>query len=317
MNWRFRRAYARSATISAPKSLQGERLTVKLSWGTVSYLRWTAGKPGAAPTVVLLHGGGVDSASLSWGEVGPRLAAAGYRVVAPDHPGYGESPPARWASTQERLVAYVGELIDVLELERYAIGGLSLGGGLTIGHVLDRPQRVSGAMLLGSYGLMPRLSQGPLSATRQALTWTMLRTGLLDTLTRWSGRNRTVMARLMPALIRDPARRTPQLLDEVVAAARAGNGFDAFGQWQRDQVRWNRLTTDYRARLASFPRPALVIHGERDTSVPVAAARAAVELIPDARIKIIGGAGHWVQRDKPDVVVPTMVDFLDEVSAAV
>ncbi|MGE2724611.1 alpha/beta fold hydrolase [Mycolicibacterium pulveris] len=292
------------------------RSTVQLPWGTVSYLHWTPEKPDATTTVVLLHGGGVDSASLSWAEVGPRLAAAGYRVVAPDHPGYGQSPPAPWPSTQERLVAYVGELVDALDLDRYAIGGLSLGGGLTIGHVLDRPERVTGAMLLGSYGLMARLSDGPLSGARQALTWAMLRTGMLAAVTRWSGRNRTVMARIMPALIRNPARRTPELLDEIVAAARAGHGFDAFEQWQRDQVSWNRLGADYRPRLGSFSRPALIIHGGRDTSVPVAAARAAAELIPDARLKVIADAGHWVQRDYPGIAVPVMVDFLDELSAA-
>lgn len=41
-------------------------------------------------TIVLLHGAGVDSAMLSWGEVIPLLAQR-YRVIAPDLPGYGDS----------------------------------------------------------------------------------------------------------------------------------------------------------------------------------------------------------------------------------
>ncbi|MGE2718755.1 alpha/beta fold hydrolase [Mycolicibacterium celeriflavum] len=292
------------------------RAAVRLSWGTVSYLEWTPARVEAAPTVVLLHGGGVDSASLSWGGVGPRLAAGGYRVLAPDHPGYGDSPPAPWPSTQDRLVAYVGEFVEALALDRYAIGGLSLGGGMTIGHVLDRPEKITGAMLLGSYGFMPRLSEGPLSRIRQALTWVTVRSDLLGAVSRRSGRSRRAMAWVMPALIADPAQRTPELVDEILAAARAEHAFAAFGQWQRDQVRWNCLTTDYRARLPQFPRPALIIHGDKDTSVPVAAARAAAELIPDARLEVVAGAAHWVQRDRPDVVVAAMTEFLDTLNAA-
>lgn len=292
------------------------RSAVQLSWGTVSYLEWTPDRVDGAPTVLLLHGGGVDSASLSWGGVGPRLAAGGYRVLAPDHPGYGQSPPAPWPSTQDRLVGYVGEFIDALDLGRYAIGGVSMGGGMAIGHVLNRPEMITGAMLLGSYGFMARLSDGPLSAVRQAATWVSIRTGLLTTATRWSGRNRRVTARILPALIRDPAQRTPELLDAILSAARSEHAFDAFAQWQRDQVRWNRLGTDYRVRLTSFPRPVLIVQGDRDTSVPVAAARAAADLIPDARLEVVAGAGHWVQRDRPDVVIPAMLDFLDTVNAA-
>lgn len=292
------------------------RATVRLSWGTISYLEWTPDPADAAPTVLLLHGGGVDSAWLSWSGVGPRLAASGYRVLAPDHPGYGESPPAPWPTTQDRLVTYVGELVDALGLDRYAIGGLSLGGGMTIGHVLDRPENVKGAMLLASYGFMSRLSEGPLSGARQALTWVMLRTGLLEAVSRWSGRSRHAMRWILPALIGDPAQRTPELVDEILSAARSDHAFDAFGQWQRDQVRWNRLTTDYRARLATFPRPVLIVHGDKDTSVPVAAARAAAEVIPDARLQVVAGAAHWVQRDRPDIVVAAMLAFLDTLSAA-
>jgi pimeloyl-ACP methyl ester carboxylesterase len=257
----------------------------------------------------LLHGGGLDSASLSWGGIGPRLADAGYRVIAPDHPGYGLSRPARLPVTQERLVAYVGEFVDALELESYTIGGLSLGGGMTIGHVLARPERVTGAVLLASYGIMPRLSDGSLSAVRQFTTWAMLRTGLLGAATRWAGTSRRAMRRSMQALITDPAQLTDALMDEVMAAARLGS-FRAFEEWQRDQVRWNRLRTDYTGRLASFRRPALIVHGDRDLGVPVAHARAAAALIPDSRLKVVAGAGHWVQRDRPDVVLDAIMEFL-------
>jgi len=255
------------------------RSTLALPWGRVSYRDW---HPGAEPrsTVVLLHGGGVDSALLSWGEVGARLAAAGHRVVAPNHPAFGESPRAPWEATQERLVTYVGEFVDAVGLDRYAIGGLSLGGGLTIGHVLARPERVTGAMLLGSYGLMDRQIDGALALPAHVLTWLMLRTGLLRLAQRAYGRNRRMLARGMRGIIRNPAQLTEELLDELMAAAQRDGGQVAFEQWQRDQFRWNRARTNYTPQLGRFARPALIVHGDRDTGVPVACARAAAERIP-------------------------------------
>ncbi|MCT2582145.1 alpha/beta fold hydrolase [Actinophytocola gossypii] len=72
--------------------MTADRFDTDLGWGLVSALRWGPRPSARERTVLLLHGGGTDSASLSWGGVGPRLAAAGYSVVAPDHPGYGHSP---------------------------------------------------------------------------------------------------------------------------------------------------------------------------------------------------------------------------------
>ncbi|TXI52135.1 alpha/beta fold hydrolase [Mycolicibacter arupensis] len=283
------------------------RSTLNLPCGRVSYLDFHPAD--ATRTVVLLHGGGTDSAELSWGDVGPRLATCGFRVIAPDHPGCGESPLPSWRVTQQRLVAYVGELVDALGLDHYVIGGLSLGGGLSIGHVLERPERVAAALLLDSYGLMPRLAGG-----RHTLAWAMQRTGLLDSATRWMATNPTMLAWSLTSLIRDPARRTPELISEVLAAAH-NPGFTAFEQWQRDELLWNRLKTDYTPRLADFPRPALIIHGDRDVGVPLSRARAAAARMPDAELKVVAGAGHWVQRDQPDAVIAAVVDFLRRLPA--
>jgi pimeloyl-ACP methyl ester carboxylesterase len=290
--------------------ITASRSTADMPWGSVSYLEWPAASTAAAATVLLLHGGGVDSASLSWGGVGPRLAAAGYRVIAPDHPGYGQSPPAPWPATQQCLVNYVGEFVDALELGPHVTGGLSLGGGLAIGHTLVRPDTVTGAMLLGSYGLMPRLSDGLTSLPRQVLTWAMLRTGLLTAMTHRMAGSRTALDWSMAGLVRNAAQRTPELLDAVWAEAQAGHGLAAFEQWQRDQVLPDRLATDYRSELARITVPVLILHGDRDTGVPVQRARSAAAAIPDATLEIVAGAGHWVQRDQPEVAIAAMLGFL-------
>ncbi len=287
-----------------------KRRLLSLPWGDVSYLEWSPSGADDAATLLLLHGAGLDSAELSWGEVALALAKAGYRVIAPDHPGYGQSPPANWAATQERLVTYVGEVVDALGLERYAIGGLSLGGGMALGHVLERPRSVTGAILLGSYGFMDHQFVGWFAKPAHILTGIMLRSGLLRIVMKAYGRNRLLMKTSVRTLVRNPEQRTAELLDSIMDAAQRDDAFAAFEQWQRDQFLWNRLKTNYTDRLDSIPCRVLIVHGDHDSGVPVVFAERAAKRIPDAQLAVILNAGHWVQRDRPDLVLPSMIDFL-------
>ncbi|WP_047520437.1 alpha/beta fold hydrolase [Microbacterium sp. ZOR0019] len=289
--------------------MDARRRRIDLPHATVSALEWRPSTESARP-VLLLHGGGADSAALSWGEVGPALADAGHRVFAPDHPGFGQSPSAAWTLTQENLVRHVGELVDSLELSDYAIAGLSLGGGMTIGHLLDRPAGARTAVLLGCYGVMPRLADGPLGRVTHLASFLLLRSGLLAAMTRSYARNASAMERGLRDLVRDPRARTPELVDAVAVEAAHGTGLATFGQWQRDQVQWNRLRTVYTERLPSIRTPTLFVHGTRDSGVPLARIEKASELLPDAALLTVPEAGHWVQRDRPDLVIPAMIEHL-------
>lgn len=288
------------------------RRTVELGWGAVSYLEWVPAIESTGPAVLLLHGGGVDCAELSWGGVGAVLGEAGYRVLAPDHPGYGESPRAPWTAGQERLVGYVGEFVDALGLRDYVVGGLSLGGGMSIGHLLERPSQAAGAILLGSYGLMDHQFEGPLRFPVHLLTWAMLRSGLLRRLTRAYAKDHRAMERGLRGIVRNPEERTAELLDAVMAEAGRPDAGEAFEQWQFDQFGWRKARTNYTDRLPTITVPVLVIHGDHDTGVPVGRSRTAATLLPNARLLIVPDAGHWVQRDQPATVTTAILQFLAE-----
>lgn len=295
--------------------MEPSRRQIAVTGASVSFLEWRPTEE-SGPPVLLLHGGGVDSADLSWGQVGPALADAGHRVIAPDHPGFGRSARADWRLTQENLVRYVGEFTDAVGLTDYAVGGLSLGGGIALGHLLDRPGRARAAMLLGCYGVMPRLADGPLGGVTHLSSFLLLRTGLLAAMTRSYLRNRSAMERGLRDLVRAPAARTPELVDAVLAEAASGTGTAVFGEWQRDQVLWNRLRTVYTNQLASIRTPTLLVHGDHDRGVPLARIEAALTLLPDAHLTVVPDAGHWVQRDRPDIVIPTMLAHLRKIDDA-
>ena len=57
-------------------------------------------------------------------------------------------------------------------------------------------------------------------------------------------------------------------------------------------------------------RPTLILWGESDPYVPPGLAEPDAELVPDARVEILPGAGHWVQNERPERVNELLLDFL-------
>lgn len=292
--------------------MRRRRAEVELPWGQVSYLEWEPAASSPVSAVVLLHGGGLDSAALSWADTGGALAGAGHRVFAPDAPGYGYSPPPPWPVTHDNLVRFVDVFARAIGLERYALAGLSMGGGMALGHTFAHPDRVRGVILIGTFGIMDNQRQDLWKHPWHFLTWSMTHTGLMSATMRYYARRSDALRSSLRGLIRNEANLTDELMEAIADAGARGEGLDAFDQWQRDQIRFRRLRTNYMPRLDRFPRPALVINGDHDPGVPVALARQAAERMPDARFVEVVDAGHWTQRDVPEVVVPAMLSFLDE-----
>jgi 3-oxoadipate enol-lactonase len=81
---------------------------------------------GVGPTVVLIHGHPFDRSM--WAPQHRPLENAGFRVVAPDLRGYGESAATPGKVTMSELAGDVLALLDRLEIERAATVGLSMGG---------------------------------------------------------------------------------------------------------------------------------------------------------------------------------------------
>lgn len=128
--------------------------TVKDGWAEVEGLRihyFASGERREAP-VLLLHGGGFDSASLSYKHaIGP--ISEHYRTLAPDWPGYGQSDKPKIEYTTEYYVGFLGRLMDTLGLERASLVGISMGGAISLGFTLRSPQRVEKLVLVDSHGL--------------------------------------------------------------------------------------------------------------------------------------------------------------------
>ncbi|MBV8172949.1 MAG: alpha/beta fold hydrolase [Verrucomicrobia bacterium] len=258
----------------------------------------------AGPPVLLLHGAGLDAAGLSLGPAMIALADT-CRVFAPDLPGFGESDPmpAGWGFAE--FSAFLCPLYDALELRRASLVGVSLGGGVALGFALQAPDRVGRLALINSACLDDAIPGG-------RMTWFLVHMPGLNLIGSWFLRSsRHLMRR---ALLREMRHRpdlvTPMLVDELMQLARKRRAAAAFRQWQRREVTWSGLRTNYLNRLSEIAIPTLILHGQNDRLLPVAIAERAHRLIRNSRLEVIPDAGHLAPLEQPEAMNRALHQFL-------
>ena len=116
---------------------------------------------GEGPPVVLVHGLGL-SADFWWRN-GPPLAAEGYRILAPDLPGFGKTKGPPFLSVPDQA-AWTGRWADALGIGRAAYVGHSVSAQAVLQLAADEPDRVSALVLAAPTG-----DPAPLRRARQAL----------------------------------------------------------------------------------------------------------------------------------------------------
>jgi pimeloyl-ACP methyl ester carboxylesterase len=258
-------------------------------------------RPDETP-VVLLHGGGLDSAALSWKYALPALADD-RPVYALDWPGYGASDPPDGSPSVDYYVEVLERFLDALGLDRVALVGISMGGGAALGFALRRPERVERLVAVDSYGLGSRIPGGPLGAV-------FVRLPLVNELPFDAmARSRWLAAQTLRAIVA-PGNLTPDLVEDVLAELRRPRAGEAWTAFQRNEVGFDGLRTDFTARLPELGVPTLFVHGEADPLVPVEWSVRAEELAPDARVEVLRDCGHWPPREKPEAFEGLVRRFL-------
>jgi pimeloyl-ACP methyl ester carboxylesterase len=280
-----------------------EQSDLKHTWIDVDGLRihcLVAGESG--PALVLLHGGGTDSASLSWSEVMPPLSAH-HQVFAPDWPGFGQSDKPAISYTTDYYVHYLQHLLSTLNLERAILIGLSMGGGIALNFTLSHPAQVEKLVLVDPYY--------GFKSPADKWSYLFIRLPLVMDLPTLLGRHRTLVGWGLSNVLQRPERRTPSLIDEVCQEALAKRAGKAYASWARSEVTWNGPRTQVESRLHEIAVPTLLIQGAQDKLVPVSFAHRAHALIAHSQLVILPGCGHWVQRDDPQAFLQAVEPFLE------
>lgn len=252
--------------------------------------------------IILLHGGGLDTASLSWGLLMPQLAARGCRVIAPDWPGFGESEAWPEGVSIATLQKFLAAFLAHLGIQQAGLAGISMGGGTALGFALENPARVERLVLVDSYGLQR-------SAAMHRLSYLFVRFPGVRQLTWVSMRSKAMVRYALGALLKRPGSVTETLVDELYQGMLRPGATKAFSEFQDSELTWEGLRTCYADRLAELTMPVLIIHGTRDGLVPVENARKAHAAIAHSRLEWMEGSGHWPQRDDPLRFNQVVVDF--------
>jgi pimeloyl-ACP methyl ester carboxylesterase len=280
-------------------------VNIRDEWIEVEKLRihcLMAGQEGAPP-VLLLHGGGYDCASLSY-KLSIEPISQYHRVFAPDWPGYGESDRPNMRYSTEYYVDFLSQLMDALGLEKASLVGISMGGAISLGFSLQSPERVEELVLVDSHGLGKEVPG-------RVMSYVAVRLPLLNRVV-WAilGRSRRLIRWSLRTVFHDPQVITKSLVDEVFQEAKKPGVGEAWRSWQRSEIGWSGLHTNFVEKLHALAVPTLILHGEQDRYVPVSWAQRAHTLIKDSELQIYSQCGHWLTREKPGEFNRAVLAFL-------
>ena len=279
-------------------------MNIRSEWIEVEGLRihcLMAGQTDAP--VLLLHGGGYDSASLSYGpSIGP--ISRFHRVFAPDWPGYGDSDKPDLDYTTGYYETLLGHLMDALGLEKASLVGISMGGAISLGFSLRSPQRVEKLVLVDSHGLGKEVPG-------RVMSYAMVRLPLLNKLV-WvaMGRSRTMVKWSLRTVFHDTKALTGSLVEEDFQAAKKTEAGKAWRSWQRSEIGLGGFRTNFVDELHTLAVPTLILHGAEDRYVPLSWARRAHTLIEDSELSVLPQCGHWLTREKPTEFDRAVLGFL-------
>ncbi len=252
--------------------------------------------------VLLLHGGGLDSGELSWELLIPELAKKA-RVIALDWPGYGKSDKPDVLFDLPFYLNFFPQFMDAIEIQQADLVGVSMGGAIGLGCALDYPQRVNKLVLVDSYGLQRK-------APFHKLSYLFVRIPGMRALTYWSLRSRSLVKYSLGMILKRPGSVTEDLVEKVYRQLLIPGGAKAFSDFQNADISWQGLKTNFLDRLPELKVKTLVIHGGKDTLVPLEASEEAHQLIQNSEMVIMEGCGHWPQRDNPEEFNKLVSEFL-------
>lgn len=222
--------------------------------------------------LVFIHGAG-DSHLLWNGQLAALSDVA--RTYAPDLPGHGKSAGAGRDTIADYADAVRG-FMDELGVERAVFVGSSMGGAIAQSIAIESPARVMGLVLVGT-GAKLRVTSHFLDGLQNDFEATA----------------RELVEMYYPSSDSTPPDVTMALKEKSLAQLIKTGSAVTYGDFAACDA------FDERMRLHLVERPTLVICGENDRMTPPSYSRFIAQVITDARLEIIAGAGHMVMLEQP------------------
>lgn len=256
----------------------------------IAFIRAGTGAP-----LLYLHGfADVHGASGGLMPFHDQLAKS-FDLIAPAHPGCGESDEREDLDSVHDVVEEYLDLVDSLGLQRFDLVGSCVGGWVAAEMAVRAPERVNKLVLIGSTGLF--VSGRPIAdifwvaQPEDGIYYNDLRRMLFD------GPDSAVGRTLFPD---GRGEIDQELLRYKMFRFASQVGFTPPYLYDRK----------LRGQLHRYTGPALVLWGEHDNMVPQDHGKAYADGFPKGALKIIPGAGHSAAAEKPEETAKLVADFL-------
>jgi pimeloyl-ACP methyl ester carboxylesterase len=261
--------------------------------------------PRDAPVIMLLHGSNAD---LHTWEPWAASLKTRYRVIRFDQVGHGlTGPDPADDYSRANYVADIGEVADALGLGRFVLGGNSMGGKHALAFAVAHPERLTGLVLVdGSGGPMIE----PDSETRGS-------GNIGFTLARTPGIN-LIFEQITPRSV------VAQSLEQSVSVKAVVTEAAVDRYWELLRYPGNRRATLKRfgypydplgeAEIAAVATPTLILWGEEDRLIPVAAGRWLDRMMPRSELVVYPRIGHLPHEEAPEASLADLARWLDRIA---
>ncbi|KHK51152.1 3-oxoacyl-ACP reductase [Ralstonia sp. A12] len=258
---------------------------------TATGLQLHSTEAGSGEPVVFIHGSGPGASGHSnFKYNAPAFAAAGYRTVVVDLPGYGRSSkPDDVEYTLDFFVEALRAQLQALEVGRCVLVGNSLGGAIALKYALDYPDDVSRLVMMAPGGVEERETYFQMEGIQKMVS---LFTG--------GHMNPDTMRQLLQLLVYDTSVVTDALVEERMNVCRE----------QPREVLSTMRVPNLSARLGEVACPVLGFWGTEDRFNPVGGAMKFLESCRNARCVLINRCGHWVMVEHRDYFNRECLGFL-------
>lgn len=253
--------------------------------------------------LVLLHGGGLDSAMLSYGGIMDSLGEK-FLIIAPDLPGYGDSDKPDAPYTLEWYQEFLDNLISALNYDKIDLGGLSLGGGISLGYALKNPEKVRKLVLIAPYGLTDKIPYPYITS------WLMKHPRIYDSIINLILSNKMLLKANLKRLMVNPEALTDDLVNQVILAGKGPDSNHAWRTFTLSEIKDSKLRTCYIDELNKLTMPVLLLTGKNDSLVPSKDVERAHALIHQSKLVEFDDCGHWLPRDRSNEFIRALENFL-------
>lgn len=246
---------------------------------------------GQGPVIVWLHGSGPGASGYSNFKGNyPAFAAAGFRNIVLDLPGFGRSDkPADAQYNLDFFVSNLNAFLRKIGVTRCTLLGNSLGGAIALGQALAHPETVERLILMAPGGVEERETYFKMEGIlRMVETFAKGPMGPAE------------MRHVMSLQVFDPS-----LLDDSIINERA-----AIAPLQPANLFSTMMVPNMTARLHEIRVPIFGFWGTDDKFNPHAGALKLIENAPNARMILLNQCGHWVQVEHRELFNRSCIDFL-------